>query len=140
MKQFAVDEDALQKGWGAEGQYWFSLNDYRIKEHSGFAHYDRPHEMTEEAFMLTLGYIPYFRVRRLALAKAYVEEMSNKKLKDALSKIDDDNYIEAFWKYFNAYPNDFSGYEAFQNTYLVSKLAAWCRDNGIAFEMKAENS
>ena len=109
MKTFEVDNALLQKGWGADGQYWFSLNDYSVKEHSAFAHYDRPHEMTEEAFMLTLGFIPYFRVQRIELAKAYVATVSNRKLQEALAKIDDEHYIEAFWKYFNAYPEVFAG-------------------------------
>ncbi len=135
MKTFAIDEETLQKGWGDEGQYWFSLNDYRIKEHSAFAHYDRPHEMTEEAFMLTLGYIPCFRVKRIELAKAYVENMTNNKLKNALSKIESESYIEAFWKYYNAYPQEFAGYEAFQNEYLMKKALQWCNENGIAYEV-----
>lgn len=136
MKTFAIDEETLQKGWGDEGQYWFSLNDYTVKEHSVFAHYDRPHEMTEEAFMLTLGYIPYFRVKRLELAKAYVETISNQKLKGALSQIENESYIEVFWKYYNAYPEVFAGYEAFQNDYLKNKALQWCADNGIAYEVK----
>lgn len=136
MKTFVIDEETLQKGWGADGQYWFSLNDYSVKEHSAFAHYDRPHEMTEEAFMLTLGYIPYFRVKRLTLAQSYVAQMANKKLQEALSKIEDEAYIEAFWKYFNAYPQDFAGYEAFQRQYLEDNMKKWCADNGIVYEVK----
>ena len=135
MKTFAINETTLQKGWGAEGQYWFSLNDYSIKEHSAFALYDRPNEMTEEAFMLTLGYIPYYRVKRMALAKSYVQQMSNRKLQDAFARISDDDYIESFWKYFNAYPEEFSGYEAFQQTYLKENMKKWCADNGIVYEI-----
>ncbi|MBQ9228677.1 MAG: hypothetical protein IJ168_07580 [Eubacterium sp.] len=135
MKTFEVDNALLQKGWGADGQYWFSLNDYSVKEHSAFAHYDRPHEMTEEAFMLTLGFIPYFRVQRIELAKAYVATVSNRKLQEALAKIDDEHYIEAFWKYFNAYPEVFAGYEDFQNAYLLQKAERWCTDNNIAYKI-----
>ena len=137
MKTFVIDEETLQKGWGAEGQYWFSLNDYSVKEHSAFAHYDRPHEMTEEAFMLSLGYIPYFRVSHIELAKAYINAVGSHKLKAKLDAVSDDKeYIEAFWKYYNAYPHLSEGYEEFQNNYLLKKAIDWCDDNRIPFVVK----
>lgn len=136
MDAFILDEEALKKGWGAENQYWFSLKNYKIKFHYEFAEIDRPEDMSETQFMLSLGYIPYFRVSRIELAKAYIEAVGSKKLKEKLNCIEDDSeYIETFWKYFNAYPHLSDGYEEFQNNYLIKKAIDWCTDNGIDFKV-----
>jgi len=135
MKTFIIDEEALKKGWGDEGEYWFSLSNYTVSEHRLFAHYNRPEEMTEETFMLSLGYIPYFRVRRIDLAKAYIAIIPNNKLRAALAKVKDTDYIETFWKYFNAYPAVFDAYEDFQNTYLLEKAKQWCEAHEISYEI-----
>ena len=136
MKTLQLDEETLQKGWGADGQYWFSLNDYVIKDITASAHLERPENMTEEAFLLSLGYIPYFRVKRVEMKKAFVETLSNKKLKEAMSKIEEEDFVEAFWKYYKAYPESFAQYETFQNEYLLQKAEAWCKKNGIRYTVK----
>ena len=137
MKVFELDEEALQKGWGAEGQYWFSVKDYKLKEQHEFADYERGDDVGEHQFLLSLGYIPYFRVKRIQLAKAYINAIASHKLKSKLDAIEDEGeYIEAFWKYFNAYPHLSEGYEEFQNNYLIKKAIDWCEENGINFEVK----
>ena len=136
MDAFQLDEDALKKGWGDENQYWFSLKTYKIKFHYEFADYERPDDISETQFMLSLGYIPYFRVARIELAKAYIDVVGSDKLKAKLNKIaDDKEYIESFWKYFNAYPHLSDGYEIFQEQYLRKKAINWCEDNGINFKV-----
>ena len=136
MDAFILDEESLKKGWGAENQYWFSMKNYQVKYHYEFAEYDRPEDLSETQFMLSLGYIPYFRVSRIELAKAYIEAVGSKKLKEKLNAITDEKeYIEAFWKYFNAYPHLSDGYEEFQNNYLIKKAIDWCTDNDINFKV-----
>lgn len=136
MKTFELDEKSLKAGWGAEEQYWFSINNYNVIDISESAHIDRPSDISETEFMLSLGYIPYFCVNRMELAKAYVATIDNKKLKAAMDKIEDSKYIDAFWKYYNAYPSDFSDYENFQHEYLLRKAERWCRENGIDYVIK----
>ncbi len=135
MELFELDADALKKGWGAEEQYFFSVKDYKIVNHYDFADYDRPEDMSETQFLLSLGYIPYFNVKRIQLAKAYIAAVGSKKLQQKLANISDENYIEAFWKYFNAYPHLSEGYEEFQNNYLLKKAIDWCDENGINFKV-----
>ncbi len=136
MKKFILDEEALKKGWGDDSQYWFSLTTYTIKNHYDFADNERPDNMSETEFMLSMKCIPYFRVSRIELAKAYIEAVASDKLKAKLNVIDDDkDYIEAFWKYFNAYPHLSEGYEEFQNNYLIKKAINWCDENSINFEV-----
>ncbi len=134
---FVLDEYTLQKGWGSEEQYWFSVNTYHIRNHYEFADVERPEDMSETEFMLSMGYIPYFRVSRIELAKAYINAVGSEKLKSKLNAVESDSdYIEAFWKYYNAYPHLAEGYEEFQNNYLIKKAVDWCDDNGIKFVVK----
>lgn len=135
MDVFVLDAESLKKGWGADEQYFFSVKDYKIVNHYDFADYDRPEDMSETQFLLSLGYIPYFNVKRIQLAKAYIAAVGSKKLQEKLSKVNDEDYIEAFWKYFNVYPHLSDGYEDFQNNYLLKKAIDWCNDNGINFEV-----
>ena len=137
MNTFELDEAALKMGWGDDGQYWFSLSDYTIKNHYEYAEHDRPEDMEENEFMLTHNCIPYFRVSRIELAKAYIDAIASDKLKAKLAVIEDDReYIEAFWKYFNAYPHFSEGYEEFQNNYLIKKAINWCDENKINYIVK----
>ena len=137
MSKFILDEEALKKGWGGEGQYWFSLSEYKVKNHYEFAEYDRPDDMDETEFMRSVECIPYFRVSHIELAKAYIAAVASDKLKAKLDAIDNEHdYIEAFWKYFNAYPHLSEGYEEFQNNYLIKKAINWCDENDIDFIVK----
>ena len=137
MKELILDEETLKKGWGDEGQYWLSLDTYKIKNHYEYADHERPEDMSETQFMLSMNCIPYFRVGRTELAKAYIEAVGSEKLKNKLNAVSDDKeYIEAFWKYFNAYPHLSEGYEEFQNNYLIKKAINWCDENGINFVVK----
>ena len=137
MNPFILDENSLKKGWGDEEQYWFSLDSYEIINHYEFAEHDRPEDMDEHEFMRSMGYIPYFRVSRIELAKAYIEAVASDKLKAKLDAVENDgDYIESFWKYFNAYPHLSEGYEEFQNNYLIKKAINWCDKNDIEFVVK----
>ena len=137
MEPYILDEDALKKGWGDERQYWFSITNYSVINHYEFADHERPDEMSESEFMLSVKCIPYFRVSRIELAKAYIEAVGSDKLKAKLNAIGNEHdYIEAFWKYFNAYPHLSEGYEEFQNNYLIKKAINWCDENNIEYVVK----
>ena len=133
---FVLNAEALQKGWGADGQYWFSLKNYRVRNHYEFADNDRPEDVSETQFMLSMGYIPYFRVSRIELAKAYIDAIGSIKLKEKMAAIDDEaEYIETFWKCYNVYPHLSEGYEEFQNNYLIKKAIDWCDENHISYDL-----
>ena len=133
---FELDADALQKGWGAEGQYWFSFRSFIVRDITHTADIARPENLSESEFLLSLGYIPYFRVSRIELAKAYIAAVGTKKLKEKLATVPDEDYIETFWKYFNAYKHLSDGFEDFQNHFLLKTAIDWCQENNIPFEVK----
>ena len=136
MKTFELNEETLRKGWGGENQYWFSLDSYEIKEDIHAIGIEVPDDMTEEEYAASRNYIPYFRVKRIELAKAYIDAVASNKLKAKLADIGDEEYIDVFWKYFNAYPHLSEGYEEFQNNYLIKMAINWCDENEINFVVK----
>lgn len=133
MKEFELNEDSLRKCWGGADQYWFSLNDYKIRDVSSLAQLDRPEQISPSAYFVSLGYIPYCVVTNEEIMRAYVNNMKDTKLKSALSKIDDDNFVESFWKYFNIYPQLSEEWLSFEKDYLLKKAGEWCEENGINY-------
>lgn len=136
MNTFELNEESLRKGWGGSDQYWFSLKDFKIKEASALADMDKPENVSQTAYFVSNGYIPYFVVTNEEVMRSYVDSLTNEKLKNALSKIDKDNYVESFWKYFNVYPQMAEGFEDFEKNYLIQKATKWCDENSIPYILK----
>lgn len=134
MKIFELNKDALRKAWSSAGQYWFSLKDYKIKNVTTLAQLDLPDNVVDSSYYVSLGYIPYVSVTNVEVMRAYVQTISNKKLKDVLSKISDEEYVESFWKYMDIYP-ELSGYNDFEDTYVLEKAKAWCEENAIKYSL-----
>lgn len=133
MNTFELDKDALRKAWGGEDQYWFSLNSYKVKEAHDISQDARGEQISQSAYFVSIGYIPYFTVSNEEVMRAFVESLTNNKLKLALSKIDSENYVESFWKYFNIYPEMSEGYNDFEDSYVLEKAKKWCNENGINY-------
>ena len=136
MKTLKLDEESLQKGWGADGQYWFSLEDYVIRDIVDTFDLEIPDEMNEEEFLRSYGYIPYFRINPIDFYKSYMSTIPNNKLRAAMAKVDDKDYIETFWKYYRVYPQLSDGYEDFQSQYILEKALQWCGENGIHYTIQ----
>lgn len=137
MKPFELNDDALRKGWGGIGQYWFSLKDYTIKDVAELAHLEKPEHISQSAYFVSIGYIPYFVVSDEEVMHSYVDTLTNQKLKAALSKIDEDDYVESFWKYFNVYPQLSEGWQEFEDAYVLKKAQTWCQENAIEYTVNA---
>lgn len=135
MKVFKINEESLRKCWGGADQYWFSLSQYRICDVSSLAEMDKPEQISQSAYFVSLGYIPYVIVSDREIMQAYVNTLTNEKLKSALSKIGTDDYVETFWKYFNVYPQLSDGWEDFEQKYILDKTEKWCSENGIRYEV-----
>ncbi len=135
MKCLELNDDTLRKGWGGVDQYWFSLSDYKIKDITELANLDRPEQMSQTEYYVSIGCIPYFVLTNEEVMRAYVDTLDNAKLKAVLQKIDDDNYVESFWKYFNVYPQMEEHWEQFENEYLLNKAVDWCKRNGINYSI-----
>lgn len=135
MKTFELSKDALRKAWSSAEQYWFSLNDYKIKDVTTLAQMDKPESITGSAYYVSIGYIPYVTVSNIEVMRAFAQTISNKKLKENLAKISDEDYVESFWKYLNIYPELSESYNDFEDTYVLEKTKAWCEENAIKYSL-----
>jgi len=133
MNTFVIDKESLKKGWGAEGQYWFSLTDYTIKEDYYLIQLSVPDDLDEDEYINGKNIIPYFNVKRYELAKAYIMSLDNKKIKEKFEVLKDGEIVELFWKYFHVYPELFKQFEEFQTEFLLKKAIEWCDENKIEY-------
>lgn len=136
MKTFELDADSLRKAWGGIDQYWFSLNDYIIKDIIELSDMEKPNDISQSAYYISLGYIPYFSVSNEEIIRAYISDLNDSKLKIALKNIDETNYVESFWKYFNAFPQLHEGWNDYEEKYVLSKAINWCEQNSINYVIK----
>ena len=42
-------------------------------------------------------------------------------------------YIDTFWKYFNAYSSISEGFDEFENKFVIDKVKDWCEANSIEY-------
>ena len=133
MKTFVINEEALKKGWGAEGQYWFDLEEDAILEDFNIIDYDIPDDADEDDILSFEGVIPYFNIKRYDLARAYIKTIDNAKIKAKFENLEDDKVVEYFWKYFHVYPKYFENFEAFQTDYMLCAAKKWCEEHNINY-------
>ncbi|MBQ9531946.1 MAG: hypothetical protein IJR70_07720 [Eubacterium sp.] len=136
MATFVIDNEALKKGWGAEGQYWFSFIDYSIVEDFDLMHIEVPENIEKEEFFRLKDIIPYANVKRYELAKAYIDTLDNKKIKLKFDSLENEEIVEYFWKYFHIYPDLFDGFGDFQTEYLLNVVKNWCGKHNINYTVK----
>ena len=133
---FVIDNEALKKGWGAEGQYWFSFFEYTIMEDIDLAQIIVPDDLDRDVFFDSHEIIPYFNVKRHELEKEFILSLNNKKLSEKFEKLHDKDIVEYFWKYYNVYPELFKGLEEFQNKFILEKAERWCKEHNIDYVVK----
>ncbi len=136
MSNFVIDKDALKKAWGADSQYWFSLVDYKIVEDIDFLKLSLSDGMDDDEIFKLDEFIPYFHFKRSELAKAYVQTITNTKIKSKFEILDDDAVVEYFWKCFHVYPDLFKDVEEFQSEYILGRLENWCEKNKINYTVE----
>ena len=136
MNTFVINNEALKKGWGADGQYWFDLESCSIIEDFNIINYEVPDDADEERILTFKGVIPYFNIKRYELARAFVSTIDNAKIRAKFDNLEDDKVVEFFWKYFHVYPQYFSGMEEFQAKYLLDSAKAWCEENNINYTVE----
>lgn len=136
MNVFEITDDSVNKAWSGADSYYFSMNDYSIKDASELADNDIPDNVSKSQIMVTLGYIPYVAVNDIEIMRAFIENINNKKLKTVFEKVEDKDYVETFWKYCNIYPEIRDSYGDFEHSFVKNKIVDWCKENGINYELK----
>lgn len=133
MKVFEIDKYAISMCWESH-QKWFSKIDYTIKGSKELAQIDRPEDVSQSTYLISIGFIPYVSVSDEEVMRAFCKTITNKKLADTLSKIDANDFEESFWKYCNIYPEMAKDYSNYEDVYVMDKIKDWCKENAIEYK------
>lgn len=136
MDIFEITDDSVNKAWAGSDGYCFSMKDYTLKNVSELWDNDIPDNVSKSQIMVTLGYVPYVTVTDVEIMRAFIDTINNKKLKGNFEKVEDNDYVETFWKYCNIYPEISNDYGDFEHKYVKDKIVDWCKENGINYAVK----
>lgn len=124
-----LDNEVLKSVWDSTGENWFSRVDCNV-------HSARDLECRDGKSLLEAGFIPFLSISNEEAIRAYVKSLDNAKVSSVLDKLEGNEFVETFWKYFNAYTDISSGYDDFERKYVVSRVTQWCDENSIEYEIK----
>ncbi len=131
-----INEDLLRKCGGGSDEYWFSYKDYSVMNISEFDTDDRPDDMGQTTYFVSIGIIPFVSVSNEEIMRSFVKAKGSAKLNTILDKVTADDFIETFWKYFNAYPELKDGLDEFASEYTLNKVVDWCKENNVNYTVE----
>ncbi len=135
MKLIINSETRNKCGHGSS-EYWFSYRDYTIKNISELSVADKPEDMGQTTYFVSIGLIPFVTVSNEEIMRAAIEERGSAKLKSIFAKVDSEHFVETFWKYYNVYPELTENTDEFINNYLNKKIVEWCEENKIDYSVE----
>ena len=131
--ELVIDDELLQKCGGGSSEYWFCYGDYTIKNISEIDDMEKPDDVGQTAYYVSLGLIPFLSVSNEEIMRAFVKQRGSGKLNGILQKVHSDNFIDTFWKYFNVYPELKEGLNEFAQDFMLNRLRGWCEENNIKY-------
>ena len=121
-----LDEMTLRFVWGSSGEYWYSRIDSQI-------HSSAELECADTEDLMANGFIPFLTISNEEVIRAYIKFLDNKNESAVLEKLSGNEYIDTFWKYFNAYSSISEGFDEFENKFVIDKVKDWCEANSIEY-------
>ena len=121
-----LNEKTLRDVWGGSGEYWYSRVDSQI-------HSSAELECEDTEDLMTNGFIPFLTISNEEVIRAYIKFLDNKKVSAVLDKLSGNEYIDTFWKYFNAYSSISEGFDEFEEKFVLEKVEQWCSQNAIEY-------
>ena len=121
-----LDEMTLRFVQGSSGEYWYSRIDSQI-------HSSAELECADTEDLMANGFIPFLTISNEEVIRAYIKFLDNKKVSAVLEKLSGNEYIDTFWKYFNAYSSISEGFDEFENKFVIDKVKDWCEANSIEY-------
>lgn len=134
--EFIINQELLSKCGGGSAEYWFSYKDYTVKNISEFSAVEKPEEVGQTVYFVSLGIIPFITVSNEEIMRAFVKKKGSTKLNAVLNRVNNEDFIETFWKYFNAYPELKDGFDEFTSSYMLDKIIDWCKENNIEYSVQ----
>ena len=127
-----INSDLKNKCGHGASEYWFSFKTYTVESISDMAiGVDDDNEKKE--YYESLGYIPFLSISNEEIMRSFVNAKCSPKITNELHQLKGEEFIEAFWKYYNAYPEFKDGFEQFQSEYATVRIARWCDEYNIDY-------
>ena len=123
-----LTEENLRFAWSSTSEYWFSRTNYSIVKYN-----DLPTD--DHTRLIELGYIPFVTISNEEVIRAYIKSLNNPKLSSKFDAISSVDFVETFWKYFNAYKDVSDGFAEFEKKYVLDKVVSWCEENAVSYSM-----
>ncbi len=130
-----INDELLKKCGGGSDEYWFSYNDYSVKNIREFDTENKPDDIGQTAYFVSLGIIPFVSVSNEEIMRSFIKEKGSAKLNIIIDDVKSEDFIETFWKYFNAYQELEDGLDDFAKAYTVNKVKLWCEENNISYSL-----
>lgn len=134
--ELLINSDLLNKCGSGSSEYWFSYNDYTVKNIRDLDTGAKPDDMGQTTYFVSIGLIPFITISNEEIIRGFVNARGSKKLKLILDKIQGEEFIDTFWKYFNAYPELKDGIDEFSSEYTHKKIEKWCIENHINYKFE----
>lgn len=134
--ELLINSDLLKKCGSGASEYWFSYKDYTVKNIRDLDTGAKPDDMGQTTYFVSIGLIPFVTISHEEIIRAFINERGSEKLQSILDKIHGEEFIETFWKYFNAYPELQEGANEFVSSYVCKKVADWCNENSISYRFE----
>lgn len=127
--QLVLSDENLRFAWSSTTEYWFSRTDYAIHKYT---------ELPVEDYtkLVELGFIPFVTISNEEVIRAYIKSLNNPKVASKFEGLSGNDYVETFWKYFNAYKEISEGFTGFEGNYVLNKVIDWCNENGVEYKTK----
>lgn len=113
-------------------EYWFSFKTYTVESISNIAKDVMDNEEKKENYEST-DMIPFLSISNEEIMRSFVNAKCSAKITNELHQLKGEAFIEAFWKYYNAYPEFKEGFENFIMEYATVRICRWCDENGIDY-------
>ena len=133
--ELVINDELLRKCGSGLSEYWFSYKNYNILSISELKDMEKPDDMGQTEFYVSMGIIPFVSVSNEEIMRAFVKMKGSAKLNAVLQKVHSEDFIETFWKYFNAYPELKEGLDEFANDFIINKVSEWCEENNINYKI-----
>ena len=118
-------------GYGSS-EYWFSFKTFTVESLSDLSA-DVSGDEEKEEYYRSLGLIPFLSISNEEIMRSFVNAKCSAKITNELHQIKGEEFIEAFWKYYNAFSEFKEGFESFLMEYATVRICRWCDNNGIDY-------
>ncbi|MCC8073005.1 MAG: hypothetical protein LIO62_02640 [Clostridiales bacterium] len=126
-----LSDSVLKKAWGSSAEYWFSRVDYSIHNADELS-------CNDNTKLFESGFIPFVTISNEEVIRAYINSLNNRKISSAFEGLSSQEYVETFWKYYNAYEDISTGFADFEKSFLLKKVTEWCDEYSIEYVVENE--